>query len=280
MTTLHGMLDSWALGNSRWKKNVCAWAYEKRCLDDAACLHAFTGAELTSAREFGLKNPVCIIPNGVDLPEPTVGPAPWNGAVAAGKKSLLYLGRLHPKKGLMNLLEAWRIVQRRCPASAGQWSLVISGWDQGGHERELKARALEMGVAGDVVFAGPMFGDAKDAAYAHADAFVLPSHSEGLPMTVLEAWAHGKPVLMTPRCNLSEGVAAGAAMEAQPDPASLAEQLAELIGATDSERAAMGARGLELVRRQFAWPKVAAEMHSVYRWLVGGGSAPACVVKP
>jgi poly(glycerol-phosphate) alpha-glucosyltransferase len=215
----------------------------------------------------------------VDLPEATERAAPWNGALPHGKKALLYLGRLHPKKGLMNLLGSWSALGRRAPAAMDEWSLIIAGWDQGGHERELKSRAKELGIDRHVVFAGPLFEEAKAGALQRADGFVLPSFSEGLPMAVLEAWSYGKPVLMTPACNLGEGVTAGAAIEVEPDENSLTEGLGALLSATDEQRADMGRRGLELVKRKFTWPQVAAEMHAVYRWLAGGGSPPACVVK-
>jgi poly(glycerol-phosphate) alpha-glucosyltransferase len=96
-------------------------------------------------------------------------------------------------------------------------------------------------------------------------------------MAVLEAWAYRKPVLLTPQCNLPEGAAIGAAIEVAPEVDTLAEGLASLIEASDAERAQMGERGWELVNQKFTWPKVAAEMLSVYGWLVGGGPAPASV---
>jgi poly(glycerol-phosphate) alpha-glucosyltransferase len=159
------------------------------------------------------------------------------------------------------------------------WQLVIAGWSQLGHEAELKSLVSTYGIARDVSFVGPLYDDAKAAAYRFADAVVLPSHSEGLPMVVLEAWAYKKPVLMTPQCNLPEGFAVGAAIESQPDEDSLALGLAQLFEASDDERVRMGVHGWDLVNRKFTWPRVADEVHSVYRWLVGGGPSPACVVQ-
>jgi poly(glycerol-phosphate) alpha-glucosyltransferase len=283
--SLNGMLEPWALQNARWKKRLSSLLYERRCLRRAACIHVCSENELASARAFGLANPICIIPNGVVIPNSVHAPAPLNGDgprrnLPAGKKKLLYLGRLHPKKGLMNLLSSWAALSRKAPSPTEEWSLVIAGWDQGGHEQELKARAAELGIDHRASFPGPLFGDEKSAAFASADAFVLPSFSEGLPMAVLEAWSYGKPVLMTPGCNLPEGVAAGAAIEARPDVASLTEGLATLLSAPDGEHTEMGKQGLRLVQRKFTWSAVADEIHAVYRWLVGGGSPPACVVKP
>jgi glycosyltransferase involved in cell wall biosynthesis len=279
VTTLHGMLEPWALGNSRWKKRLCGLVYERSCLAKAACIQISTEGELASARKFGLKNPICIIPNGIDAPQETKVQPPWAAAAPNGKKILLYLGRLHPKKGLVNMLGAWKQLLNQSHPSLNEWRLVIGGWSQSGHEAELKSLAAAYGIERDVIFVGPLYNDAKAAAYQHADAVVLPSYSEGLPMAVLEAWSYGKPVLMTPQCNLSEGFAAGAAIQSQPEINSLAKGLAQLVEASDEERACMGQRGRELVNRKFTWTSVATEMHSVYRWLAGGGPAPACVVR-
>jgi poly(glycerol-phosphate) alpha-glucosyltransferase len=272
------MLDEWALRNGRWKKQLAAAVYERDCLSRAGCIHAFTQAELASTRKFGLKNPICVIPNGVDIPETSGSDAPWTDIANRGIKTLLYLGRIHPKKNLPALLRAWSSLIAEPHAITSDWRLVIAGWDQKRHERELKSLARSLQIEQYVRFVGPLFGDAKSAAFNHADVIVLPSLSEGLPMVVLEAWAHAKPVLMTPQCNLPEGFAAGAAASSQPDADSLALGLKDLLSASDSERRVMGARGLALVQQKFTWPLVASQMHSVYSWLVGGGNPPDCVV--
>src|SRR5881409_4285480 len=107
-----GMLESWAVRNAGWKKQIAAMLYEDRHLRGAACLRALCEAEAQSIRAYGMCNPICVIPNGVDLPEsfPTSGFGVQDSAllrVAGARKVLLYLGRLHAKKNLMNLIRAW-----------------------------------------------------------------------------------------------------------------------------------------------------------------------------
>jgi glycosyltransferase involved in cell wall biosynthesis len=279
VTTLHGMLDPWALRNSRWKKRISELAYERDCLARAACIHVFSSAELASARAFGLTNPICVIPNGVDLPQPSAAGAPWNIEFRRGRRVLLYLGRLHPKKGLAVLLQAWKELSTSHFAPTRDWCIVIAGWNQNAHQSQLASLAATLGIESDVFFAGPLFGEAKDAAYEHADAVVLPSFSEGLPMVILEAWSHAKSVLMTPQCNIPEGFSAGAALSAEPTVTGVAEGLKKLLSASEGQRREMGARGHELIQHRFTWPRVAAEMYSVYSWLVGGGDPPTCVVR-
>lgn len=273
----HGMLDAWAINNSRWKKRLVGLLYEDAHLHGAACLHALCEAELEAIRAHGFRNPVCVIPNGIDLPDtqPANKPA-WESLVPANGRVLLYLGRIHPKKGLVNLLQAWKMASQDS-GDSGPWVLVIAGWDQGGHEAELKSLATGLGISSSVFFVGPQFDEAKHASYGRADAFILPSISEGLPIVVLEAWAHGLPVLMTPQCNLPEGFSAHAAIKVAPDAASIAEGLMSLLSLPDQERLALGVHGRRLVKDYFMWPRIAAQMLEVYRWVLGQDEKPACV---
>ncbi len=94
-------------------------------------------------------------------------------------------------------------------------------------------------------------------------------------MTVLEAWAYAKPVLMTPECNLPEGFTAGAALRVGPDPEEIADGLKSIIEMSDNDRRAMGARGRDLVATKFSWPRVGEQMRAVYDWVLGGGAPPA-----
>jgi len=275
------MLDPWALANSRWRKRLVGLLYEDRHLRDAACIHATCHAEAEAIQGFGLRNPVCVIPNGVDLPEDTDGLnciPPWHQLFPNGHRVLFYLGRLHPKKGLRSLLHAWAALRKRAPNSADNWKLVIAGWDQSDHLAQLKCLASKLSIEASVCFIGPLYGTEKASAYQHADAFVLPSLSEGLPLVVLEAWSYRLPVVMTAACNLPEGAAAGAALESGPTPEELGLSLAKLITLSDVERRQIGARGRALVERQFTWSSAAAKMARVYRWVLGDAGAPVDIL--
>ena len=266
----HGMLDPWAVRHSGIKKRLVAGLFENRHLREAGCLRALCQSEAEAFRAYGIAAPVAIIPNGIDLPEERpVLPK-------AETKILLYLGRLHPKKGLPLLIEAWAACRPR------DWQLVIAGWDEKDHEGELKTQCRELGVsiggeAGEVTFAGPVFGEEKDALLRCSSAFVLPSFSEGLPMTVLEAWAYRLPVVMTDPCNLPEGFAAGAALRVETESASVARGLAELFAMSESERTTMGGAGRALVEAKFLWPAIATQVAEVHEWLLGGGTRPGFV---
>jgi len=260
----HGSLDAWALRNSRWKKQVASWLFKRRQLRAATCFRALCAAEADSIRALGLMQRIEVVPNGVVLPEIS------KERSSQGPKRLLFLGRIHPKKGLANALRAWiDLAGENGGTLVDGWEFVVAGWDQGGHEAELKR------LCGDrrarVVFAGPAFGAEKVALLRSADAFVLPSFSEGLPMSVLEAWSYGLPVAMTPECHLPEGFAAGAAVEiinSGNDVAGLARGLRTLLEMSDADRFAMGARGRRLVEERFTWPIVAERMRGVLESVV------------
>lgn len=267
----HGMLDSWALKNSARKKRVMTTLFERSHVKRASCVRALCVAELESIRAYGYQGPVCVIPNGIDLPLRPTGDE-IHPKLPVGKKVLLYLGRLHPKKGLANLIQAWAKVSDR-----RGWVLAIAGWDDGHHEESLKLLTQERALHEDVLFLGPQFGSEKEQLYRSCEAFVLPSYSEGLPMVVLEAWAYAKPVLMTPMCNLPEGFVKGAALPVQPQVDSLVIALAQMVSLTTEERERMGRAGCRLVQEQFSWQRVVQDLSDVNRWLVDGAAVPSCV---
>ncbi|GAA0277788.1 glycosyltransferase [Alteraurantiacibacter aestuarii] len=270
----HGMLDPWAVGNSAWKKRLAGALYERGNLAHARCLHALNASEAQAMRGFGLTNPIAIIPNGADLPEDRETPPPdwWPGG-----KVLLFIGRIHPKKGVQELIEAFALA-----SAVNDWNLVIAGWDDGGHVDSLREAVARHGLEGRVTLPGPLFGADKDAALRHASAFILPSYSEGLPMTVLEAWSYSLPVLMTRECNLPEGFVQGAAVEITPDPPALAASLVQaLAGHQDAALRDMGQKGRALVEARFSWQQIASEHAQVYRWMAGQVTdAPTCVQMP
>lgn len=267
----HGMLDPWAVANSRGKKRIAQWLYEDRHLSGAKCIHALCDAEARAIRAFGLTNPICVIPNGVEMPAAGDDPPPPWPAIERGTPVLLFLGRLHPKKNIAGLLRAFASLARR--RALGDWHLVVAGWDQGGHAGELARLSDELSLGTRVTFLGPVHGERKDAALRNASAFVLPSLSEGLPMAVLEAWSYALPVAMTGSCNLPEGFSTGAAVEIATEPDAMARQLEAFLSTPSAELAAMGERGSTLARTRFSWQRVAQDFTDVYRWMLDGSDA-------
>jgi glycosyltransferase involved in cell wall biosynthesis len=273
----HGMLEPWALNRSPWKKRLAGFLFENHNLRAAQCLHALCVPEAKNFRRYGLRNPIAIIPNGINLDE--LHPLPDRKALAQqiprveDKRRILFLSRLHPKKGLRNLLRAWQ----RLASQFDDWCLIIAGPDEIGHEQELKSLARNLCLEKSVMFVGPAYGESKRQLLAGADLFVLPSFSEGFSMAILEAAAAGLPVLLTHECNFPELAAAGAAVEISPNQSDVEIGLRQLLELSDPQRTTMGRRGSELVARSYAWPVIARQMLEVYDWLLGNRPAPELV---
>jgi glycosyltransferase involved in cell wall biosynthesis len=228
--------------------------------------------EALAIRAFGLKNPICIIPNGVDLPPHERGVRP-----GGSPQRLVYLGRLHPKKNLLALLDGWKSAWE-ANRNVREWKLVLAGWDQCGYTQQLSRKVGELDLAASVEIVGPKFGAAKDELLRSSTGFILPSLSEGLPVVVLEAWAYALPVLMTPQCNVPSGFAAGAAIEINSQPDSIAQGIAALCCLGEMSRQDMGLRGRQLVAEEFTWSKVASKMAEVYTWVCSGGRLPSSLL--
>ncbi|HTV17075.1 MAG TPA: glycosyltransferase [Polyangiaceae bacterium] len=252
-----GTLSPWALNHSRYKKKLVWALLQGRVVRAAACLHATAEDEYRDLRALGLRQPVCIIPNGVDVPARAARDEETE--VASAPRMLLYIGRLHVKKGIDRLLRAWTALAPTRP----DWCLWIVGPDDGGHERELRELAASLRTP-RVTFAGPVYGDAKRQLYRRAAIHVLPSHSENFGMTVAESLASGTPVIATRATPWSglEREACGYWIELGVEP--LLAALREATSRGRVELSSLGARGRAWMERDFSWDRVGREMAAVY----------------
>ena len=268
----HGMLDEWAVKNSGWKKKIIGNLFENRSLNRADCIHALCIPEYKSIKNYGITAPIAVLPNGININH--------NYTILkkqSDKKTLLYIGRLHPKKGLTEFLEALGIIKKINPSFFHTWHIQIAGWDQQGYQNKLEKKVASLNLSNDITFAGPIFDREKETALCNADAFILPSHSEGLPMTVLEAWSYSLPVLMTEYCNIPEGFKHNAAIKINPNAKSIAEGLTKLYNLSDNELKLYGTNGYNLVINKFQWPQIAIETMELYKYLLGKSTKPTFV---
>jgi glycosyltransferase involved in cell wall biosynthesis len=256
VVSAHGMLEPWALRRKAWKKRLYWRTVEQRNLQAAAGLRALTCDEGADYRRLGLLNPVRVIPNGIDLPE-QAEPELFlkKFPPLRGQRLVLFLGRLHAKKGLDILCRAWARLQSQFPDT----QLVIAGPDEDGTLARIEGLAREAALSGRVTFTGILTGSAKWSALRAASLFVLPSHSEGFSVAVLEALACGVPVLLTRACHFPEVVSAGCGRETGPEEAGIQDCLASLLSLPPKALSHMGALGREFVRERFAWSQVARQ---------------------
>ncbi|HVN04241.1 MAG TPA: glycosyltransferase [Bryobacteraceae bacterium] len=274
VSSVHGMLETWELKNKWLKKAIYAQLFEKRSLARSHCLRALSGQEAADYRRFGLRCPIAVVPNGINqLERRDPGIFLRQFPDLADKAIVLFLSRVHFKKGILNLLEAWPPVVSSCPRA----HLVIAGPDcQGtlGRATEIIARHK---LHATVTLCGTLHGETKLAALSAARLFCLPSYSEGQSVAVLEALSIGLPVVITPACNVDGVSASGAGVVTSNDPVKLAASLANCLSASPSDWQAMSDAGRALARSRFDWSVIGKKMHSVYSWMLGG-ARPACLV--
>ena len=264
IVSTRGMLEPWAIRHKRWKKQLAWYLYQQRDLVRASCLHTTADTEAQHVRALGLDVPVCMIPNGVDIPEMDFEVRHATGGKPArdGRKTALFLGRIYPVKGVPMLIEAWARVR---PAD---WSLQIAGPDEDGHRAELEKAVTAAGLSRVISFLGPLEGSKKQSSLFAADLLVLPTHSESFGMVIAEALAHGLPVLTTtgaPWSMLQERDC-GWWVDANID--GITEGLRQATSQSRETLRAMGAGGRELVAAEFGWPRIAKEFMAIYEELM------------
>ena len=273
----HGMLEPWCLQHSRFKKQLALSLFERKNLEYAHCIHAMSTMEAENIRSFGLMNPIAVVPPGLDvasygLPRETTRVLS-DYSIPKVKKLLLFVSRIHPKKGLVCLAQAWgRLCQRY-----QDWHLVIAGPDENGHRTEVEKVITDVGASRQTTIVGSVHGEVKRLIYAACDVFVLPTFSENFGIVVAEALASGKPVITTRGTPWSELEThrCGWYIDVGVEP--LCDVLREAMNLSDKERDEMGKRGRRLIEKNYSWPKIAAEMLKVYSWILCQGDKPDCV---
>jgi glycosyltransferase involved in cell wall biosynthesis len=267
----HGMLGPGALQFSSGRKRLFAALVQNRALEAVTCFHATSEKEIEDIQAYGLRAPVALIANGIDVPDAALEDA--YSQETPRRRELLYLGRVHPKKGLDRLVAAWAHVEARFP----DWDLRIVGPSEIGHGEELRAQAQGLGL-GRVRFYDGLYGDDKSLAYRDADLFVLPTLDENFGMVVAESLANGTPVVCTKGAPWKGLGAHGCGWWINHGVDPLTAALSEAMARPRVELKRMGARGRDWMIRDFSWGRIAADMERLYRWCKTKDERPDFVV--
>lgn len=254
----HGMTAPWAMRHKWWKKLPAWLLYQKRDLRQAEAIHCTTDMEVGWNKALGFKN--CFIaPLGTK--ENQFHSSTHNSNFT---HTLLFVGRIHPVKGLVNLVKAWALCNTK------GWKLRIVGPDQAGHLVFLQSLVSKMSLVSSVEFPGPKFGDELIAEYDNCDCLVLPSFTENFGATIVDALSHSKPCIasiFTPWGDLTQ---CGCGWWVSNDPREMSLVISEMMSLSNEERAAMGARGRKLVEEKYTWKAVVNAMVKGYEEIFNG----------
>jgi glycosyltransferase involved in cell wall biosynthesis len=264
----HGMLEPWVWRYHAWKKRPIWWLWEKRFLRRASLLMATSGQEAKNLKRFLFLNPMAINPVGVKIPMQIN----TDLRLSSTSKTMLYLSRIHPKKGLLNLVRAWSIIRPK------GWKIVVSGPDSDNYLAVVKRAVHEANLNASFEFPGPVYDAAKWALLQSSDLFVLPTYSENFGIVIAEALACGVPVITTSETPWQELTKHNCGWWVDVGVGPLVKAIREAISLTDHQRLEMGVRGRKLVQENYSWSEISKKSVAVYNWLLGQGPKPECIL--
>lgn len=262
----HGMLDEWSLEQKKIKKKSALWFYQKKDLESAAIFIATSEQEYASIRRLGLDQPIAIIPHGVNMP-PTESKL-IQGGEPKKNKTALFFSRIHPKKGIKDLLTAWARVK---PLN---WSLmIVGGTTDPAYFAEVKTTITELNLTSSVQLVGHKEGGEKDIMFRNSDLFILPTYSENFGIVVLEALSYGLPVITTTETPWLELNQKGCGWVVEPGSEYLVDPLEKATNLNDSVLDFMGVKA-KIYASRYRWELSAESMMSVYAWVTNHGPRP------
>jgi len=265
-----GMLEPWALSNGKWKKKIAMTLFQRNDLDGSSCIHTTAKMEAENVRGLGFKNPIAVIPNGINLSDYPLKKQDGNNS---DKRTLLFLSRIHPKKGIEILLEAWQLIDRKLRQN---WQIEIAGNGESRYIASLQNLINDKKLL-NVNIVGPYYGNAKIDAYHRASVFVLPTYSENFGVVIAEALACGVPVITTNGAPWKEINTCDAGFWIDIGVKPLVKALTEVMSLSESELLQMGCNGRKLVENNYSIESVTNKLNQLYRWILEEKEKPEFV---
>lgn len=264
----HGCLEPWALAYKHKKKWLALKTYQGLVLRSATLFVATSNKEMESIRKLDLRQPIAVIPNGADI-----GPPTFRYEAQKEIKNLLFLSRLHPVKGLHDLVEAWALVRK-----AG-WRLIIAGGDEGGYRETVEDLIKAKGIEADFEFLGYVEGAQKQECFDSADVFILPTYSENFGIAIAEALANELPVITTTGAPWEDLVKYRCGWWVPPGVQGISSALTEMFKYDSHQLKEMGQRGRQVVVNKFSWDVIGVTALRVSEWVLNQSMPKPEVIK-
>lgn len=269
MISPRGMLEPWSLAQKKWKKKLALGLYQMADLKNASCIHATAVSEMEHIRTLGVKCPIAVIPNGIKVQDYE---EKGYEVIPEGKKRILFLSRIHPKKGIDLLLKAWSMLPTEVTA---KWELIIAGEGGGSYTLDdLNAMIQKNFKYLEVNVVGPQYGRAKTEMYQSADLFVLPTHSENFGMVIAEAMCCGVPVITTTGTPWTELKEKNLGWYIELSVENLMNTMFDAMNRSDTELHDMGKRSRQQILKEYSIEAVANKYKVLYGWLKGENAKP------
>ena len=271
----HGMLDPWILNRNLWKKQLAKAVWESSNWRKAKAFRALNVSEAVAIRAVSPLSDIVVIPNGV-VPADDAFIAEANAVRSANDPVVIFLGRLHEKKCILELIQAWKNFRQNYST---RWQLQIAGWGDAEYEQKVIAAINELNDP-TIKFVGAVFGQKKAELLKRASAFILPSLSEGLPVAVLEAAGYGLYPIITPECNLPDFFTNELALKINTNISSIVSGFVKLNEMAFADVSQFGQKGRSYVRQKYEWTTIANDFNRVHNWLLRGSSKPTDLLFP
>ena len=268
IVTPRGMLEPWSLSQKKWKKKLAWWLYQRSDVQKSACVFTTAKMEADHVSELGITTCKSVIPNGIETDA-----YPCKSSVEGVKKQVLFLSRVHVKKGIELLFEAWK----RIHSDYVDWQLLVIGNGEAEYIHSLENRVESLGLKDSIKILPPVFGEAKIKVYQESALFCLPSFSENFGMVIAEAMSCGTPVITTTNCpwEILNETNTGWCVDLSVE--NLERALREAMGMDANALYDMGQRASKLIYDNFGYRSVTRRTLQLYEWLLGGGEKPEFV---